>query len=212
MSPWRSGPRNPIASSTRSASNSIGRLACRRRWRGAVRRGRRGAGESIRSRSRSARSPPSSCADETRRDVRPRRPRIVRRARVGRALEQFELPHAARALTVRAVPRQSAPVSPPPMMIVRACRALIGLDAITLARAILRRQVSIAKWMPPSSRPGTRRSRGIVDPPARTSASKSRRQLQRIRVSTPAWQPVRNVTPSRRASARAGARASASRA
>ena len=36
---------------------------------------------------------------------------------------------------------------------------------------------SIAKWMPESSRPGTGRSRGRVEPPASTSASNSRAQL-----------------------------------
>ena len=73
-----------------------------------------------------------------------------------------------------AVPRQSAPVSPPPMMTTRLPLASMGGAAS--ARSCTRLEglrYSRARWTPSSSRPGTGRSLGSVAPPARTTASKS---------------------------------------
>ena len=73
-------------------------------------------------------------------DVRPRGPRVLRRARVGRALEQLELAHAARALAVcraEAVRARIAAADDNHVLVTGADR----LDGIPLARAILRRQV-----------------------------------------------------------------------
>src|SRR5207237_7059100 len=71
---------------------------------------------------------------------RPRRPRILRRARVGRTLQQLELTHAARALAMRGAEAVGAGVAAADddhVLVARADR----LDAVALARAVLRRQV-----------------------------------------------------------------------
>ena len=76
------------------------------------------------------------------------------------------------------VPRQSAPVSPPPMITTRLSRAVMKFSSgigSPSQRRFWSLRYSIAKWMPRSSRPGTCRSRGQQAPPARTSASNSRR-------------------------------------
>ncbi len=73
------------------------------------------------------------------------------------------------------VPRQSAPVSPPPMMTTRLpggenlVRHLIALADFILSAA----GNPSRKWMPFSSRPGTFRSRGSCAPPESRMASKS---------------------------------------
>ena len=65
-----------------------------------------------------------------------------------------------------AVPRQSAPVSPPPM--ITTCLP-VGGDLVRRPRSpsatrLACGRYSIAWWMPPSSRPGTGRSRATVAP------------------------------------------------
>ena len=75
-----------------------------------------------------------------------------------------------------AVPRQSAPVSPPPMMTTRFPFALIGDAGSTPSRTRFDGfRYSMARWTPSSSRPGTGRSRGSVAPAASTTASNSAR-------------------------------------
>ena len=71
-----------------------------------------------------------------------------------------------------AVPRQSAPVSPPPMMMTSLPAAVIwsAISSPSEARLDCGRK-SIAWWIPPSSRPGTGRSRASVAPIASTTAS-----------------------------------------
>ena len=71
-----------------------------------------------------------------------------------------------------AVPRQSAPVSPPPMM--TTCRPSAEIGEAPSAPSWTRFdgfRYSRAKCTPSSSRPGTARSRGRVAPPASTTAS-----------------------------------------
>ena len=73
-----------------------------------------------------------------------------------------------------AVPRQSAPVSPPPMMTTCLPWREMGDAPSTPSWTRLEGfRYSRAKWTPSRSRPGTSRSRGRVAPPARTTASKS---------------------------------------
>ena len=70
------------------------------------------------------------------------------------------------------VPRQSAPVSPPPMITTCLPPAVIGVAARLPSHTRLDAlRKSIAKCTPCNCRPGTSRSCGRVDPPARTSAS-----------------------------------------
>ena len=71
-----------------------------------------------------------------------------------------------------AVPRQSAPVSPPPMMTTCLPSALIGGRCRSPSCTRLAgTRYSIARWMPARSRPGAGRSRPRVDPPASSTAS-----------------------------------------
>ena len=55
--------------------------------------------------------------------------------------EQLELPDASRALTMTAVPRQSAPVSPPPMMMTCLPSAEMTGTSVAFALPVLQRQV-----------------------------------------------------------------------
>src|SRR5207302_70523 len=67
---------------------------------------------------------------------------------------------------------QSAPVSPPPMTITCRPVAEIAGSAVPATARLRPYRYSIAKCTPPSSRPGTGRSRGTREPVARTVASK----------------------------------------
>ncbi len=90
-----------------------------------------------------------------------------------------------------AVPRQSAPVSPPPMMTTRLPLALMGDAASAPSCTRLEGfRYSRARWTPSSSRPGTGRSRGSVAPPASTTASKAARTSAAGRTVTSGAQAV----------------------
>ena len=102
---------------------------------------------------------------------RPRRPRVGVGADVGRPGQDLELVDDAAPWRC-AVPRQSAPVSPPPMITTclpsaRDRRSARSPCCTRLAGG----RYSIAWWMPFSSRPGTGRSRHAVAPAASTTAS-----------------------------------------
>src|SRR4051794_38629277 len=98
-----------------------------------------------------------------------------------------------------AVPRQSAPVSPPPMITTCLPVAVIGGSSSSPSACRLPKgRYSIAKWMPVSSRPGAGRSRPIVAPPARTTASNSSRSCSTDRspsAGPPTSTPVTNRGP-----------------
>ncbi len=97
-----------------------------------------------------------------------------------------------------AVPRQSAPVSPPPMTMTCLPLALIGESTKSPSCTLLASgRYSIAWWMPLSSRPGTGRSRAVVAPAATTTASKRSRSCWPL-MSSPALTPVRKRVPSAR--------------
>ena len=71
-----------------------------------------------------------------------------------------------------AVPRQSAPVSPPPMITTSLpCGRDLVLHGLARATRLACGRNSIAWWMPLNSRPGTGSSRPMVDPVASTTAS-----------------------------------------
>ena len=87
-----------------------------------------------------------------------------------------------------AVPRQSAPVSPPPMI---TTFLPCGGDRRRPSRSpsctrFDHGRYSIAWWMPSSSRPGIGRSRHAVAPPASTTASKLGRARRPV-TSTPTF-------------------------
>ncbi len=89
------------------------------------------------------------------------------------------------------VPRQSAPVSPPPMMITCLPAAVIGGSVMSpCCTRFAHGRNSIAWWIPSSSRPGTGRSRHAVAPQARTMAS-----LDASRMSTSMLSPTAGVGP-----------------
>ena len=70
------------------------------------------------------------------------------------------------------VPRQSAPVSPPPMMTTSRPVAVTWFSTLSPAATRLAGgKNSIACMIPSSSRPGTGRSRAAVAPTERTTAS-----------------------------------------
>ena len=72
------------------------------------------------------------------------------------------------------VPTQSEPVSPPPMTTTSLPVARMASASGTASPATRRlawRRKSMASSTPGSSRPGMGRSRGIVEPPASTTAS-----------------------------------------
>src|SRR6516165_9558688 len=95
------------------------------------------------------------------------------------------------------VPRQSAPVSPPPMITTCAPRALMaGPVPFPTARLAAGRN-SIAWWMPSRSAPGTGRPRGTVAPPASTTASCWARNCAAV-TSRPTLIPQLNLVPSAR--------------
>ena len=97
-----------------------------------------------------------------------------------------------------AVPRQSAPVSPPPMMTTSLPAAVIGTSSTARSPSWAlfdQGRYSIAWWMPPSSRPGTGRSRPAVAPPASTTASNCDRSSSAV-MSTPTFTLVWNSVPS----------------
>ena len=99
-----------------------------------------------------------------------------------------------------AVPRQSAPVSPPPMMTTCLPVAVIWfcLDVGSPSDARLPcGRNSMAWWMPASSRPGTGRSRPIVEPVAMTTASYRSRSWSPV-MDSPTVTPARKTVPSRR--------------
>ena len=107
----------------------------------------------------------------------------------------------ARVVTLAApcrseVPRQSEPVSPPPM-ITTCLPAADGAPSTGLPAAALFDGVrkSIAKCTPPSSRPGSASSRGTVAPVARTTASNRRRSASQV-MSRPMATPGRKRVPS----------------
>ena len=97
-----------------------------------------------------------------------------------------------------AVPRQSAPVSPPPM-ITTCLPFAVMKSASAIVSPSFRRfcsvRYSIAKWMPISSRPGTGKSRGRVEPPASTTASNCTFSSS-TGMSTPTFTRVLNSMPS----------------
>ena len=98
----------------------------------------------------------------------------------------------------RDVPRQSAPVSPPPMMMTClsfALRSKPGSTGRPPTRRFCCGRNCIAKWMPSRSRPGIGRSRGASAPVAITMASKSASSFFPS-MSTPMCTPVRKLTPS----------------
>ena len=136
-------------------------------------------------------------------DVRPQRPRVVGRARVGRPRQQLELTHGERALPVRgaeAVGAGVAAADDDDVLVLRGDEAVVRDMPSPSLRRFCSGRYSIAKWMPSRSRPGTGRSRGVVEPPASTIASNSRRRSSTA-TSTPTWQPVRKMTPSSSSSA-----------
>ena len=107
-----------------------------------------------------------------------------------------------------AVPRQSAPVSPPPMMTTCLPRALIGgsgtgpgdvgppPDTSDAATARLDwGRYSMAWCTPASDAPGTGSPRATVAPPHSTTASYSARSAAAV-TSRPASTPQRNTVPS----------------
>ena len=97
-----------------------------------------------------------------------------------------------------AVPRQSAPVSPPPMITTCLPWAVIWSGTSTPSEARLDcGRNSIAWWMPPSSRPVAGRSRGRVAPTASTIASYRSFSWSAVR-SSPTSMPARKTVPSRR--------------
>lgn len=71
------------------------------------------------------------------------------------------------------VPTQSEPVSPPPITTTCLPLAEIGLGLSPATCLFCGIRNSSAKCTPPSSRPGTGRSRGTSEPPASTTASNS---------------------------------------
>jgi hypothetical protein len=70
-----------------------------------------------------------------------------------------------------AVPTQSVPVSPPPITMTFLPAAEIGVVGPPSRALVFATRKSMAKCTPASSRPSTFRSRGIVEPTARTAAS-----------------------------------------
>ena len=68
---------------------------------------------------------------------------------------------------------QSEPVSPPPITTTFLPAAVTPLTRSPATRRFCRGRKSSANRIPPSSRPGTWRSRGLSDPPASTTASNS---------------------------------------
>ena len=119
------------------------------------------------------RAPPSSCAEEVRRMSGHRGHGLsASRSLGGSAMISSWCTDAAPWRC--AVPRQSAPVSPPPMM--TTCLPLASMGGGTSAPSWTRLEglrYSRARCTPSSSRPGTGRSRGSVAPPASTTASKA---------------------------------------
>ena len=102
-------------------------------------------------------------------DVGPLRPGVVRVPRVGRPLGSSSNWWTDSAPCRWAVPRQSAPVSPPPMITTRLPSAEMISAGATWSPASRRFcwvRYSTAKWTPPSSRPGIWRSRAHGVPPA----------------------------------------------
>ena len=97
-----------------------------------------------------------------------------------------------------AVPRQSAPVSPPPMITTRLPFALIGdVSRSPCCTRLDGGRYSIAWYTPLRSRPGTGRSRHCVAPPASTTASNSACSSLPV-TSTPTLVLTRNSVPSSR--------------
>ena len=96
----------------------------------------------------------------------------------------------------RAVPRQSAPVSPPPMMTTSMPAASTGAASRSPSWTRFESgRYSMAWRIPSNSRPGIGRSRHWVAPQASTTASKSVRSWSTGR-STPTVVLVRNSVPS----------------
>ena len=131
-------------------------------------------------------------------DVRPVRPWIVRGAFRRRFGQQFEL-HDGRAPWRWAVPRQSAPVSPPPMMttclVLRADEFGIG-NRIAFAAFVLQRQVLHREMDAIQIAPG----HGQIARRCRATGQKNRIEVavrvpQRRR-SRPTFAFVRNLMPS----------------
>ena len=125
-------------------------------------------------------------------DVRPLRPGLSA-ARVSGGIGISSSWCTARAPWRCAVPRQSAPVSPPPMMttsLVLRSDELVVRNLVAFAAAVLQRSGTPSRnGFPCSSRPGTGRSRGWPAPPASRIASKSaRRRL--TATSTPTFTPA----------------------
>jgi len=97
-----------------------------------------------------------------------------------------------------AVPRQSAPVSPPPMITTSLPVARIWFSTVwPRATRFAWGRYSIAWWMPANSRPSTVRSRATVDPIARTTASKRSRSSSPV-MSAPMSTPGLKTVPSSR--------------
>src|SRR5579864_1384242 len=96
-----------------------------------------------------------------------------------------------------AVPRQSAPVSPPPMITTCRPRALIAGSGDPPTARLASGRYSMAWWMPARSRPGSGRSRGTRAPPHSTTASNPARSSAAV-TSVPASTPERNRVPSAR--------------
>ncbi len=103
-----------------------------------------------------------------------------------------------RAFCRMEVPTQSEPVSPPPITMTSLPVARMSVPsgiASPATRWLDWVRNVIANSTPDASRPGIGRSRGFVEPPARTTASNSASSCA-AGWSTPTWTPVRNVTPS----------------
>ena len=117
------------------------------------------------------RSPPSSCALEVR-SISGQVGHGVDSARVCGGSGMISSCVTDAAPWRCAVPRQSAPVSPPPMMTTCLPSAVMGqVSRSPSCTRLAGTRYSIARWMPSSSRPGAGRSRPSVEPPASTTAS-----------------------------------------
>ena len=94
-------------------------------------------------------------------DIRPGRPRILRGAGVGRTLEHLQLPHAARALTMRGAETVGAGVAAADDDHVLVARAdhldLVALAGTVLKRQVLHREVNAGEFPPGHAKVARRR-------------------------------------------------------
>jgi hypothetical protein len=118
-------------------------------------------------------------------DLGPFGPGIVGGALQRRLGQDLDLHEALAAVAQGEVPTQSVPVSPPPMTTTSLPRGMrwAAVRGLPSSRAlVLAVRNSIAKWTPLRLRPSTGRSRGLVAPVQRTTASNSFRKIAGIDV------------------------------